>query len=674
MHDTDRAREALQWVDAGCQRTEWATIGMAAKDAGLDVDDFIAWSRGAANFDSERDCRDAWRSFKTGSVTAATLFAKAREAGWREQTNGRHHEAPKRPQEPRKADPKAERPPFDFAAVWRDSEPATAEHGYIARKLGLPEGLRVYRGPLALAGQALDGALLVPVYDAAGALQSWQAIPPEGKKVNAPGAKIGGGSFIVGGTPAEGEPLYLAEGIGAAWSAHQATGKPAAVCFGAGNVESIAAQMRERFPAARLVIVADRGKEVDAERIAQEVGGAWVGLPAEWPTNSDANDLHKRDGLQAVGDLLAKPNEPQADQDEPREIDLSALAATEPQAPAFIVPDWLPAGEVTLLAAHGGTGKSATALHLAVCLRTGRNFHGLPVEVRGVDLVSFEDAEPVIHWRLHRVCRALGVDMASVAKGMRIFDGTKCVSAWFARGEHGTYGPTLSFHKMAERIGGPARVVIVDGSSDTFAGSEIDRAQVKAFIRMLRRLVAEDGGLLLLAHVDKPAAKAPTESLGFSGSTGWHNGVRCRWFMYRETDEDGTEGENVVIEVRKSNYGSSGHRMALRFDHDAHVFRRVDAAPERGGPFQRADEADAICDAIRAAWQAGDPIPAAMGGQRTAHSVCEAREDFPESLKGRAGKRRFGKALEQLRAAGKVQVQSHRKPNRHVIEVLYVRD
>src|SRR5690606_28630127 len=82
MNDLERAREALRHLDAGCPRPEWAVIGMAAKDAGLDVDDFISWSRGAANFDSERDCRTAWRSFKRGSVTAATLFAKAIEAGW----------------------------------------------------------------------------------------------------------------------------------------------------------------------------------------------------------------------------------------------------------------------------------------------------------------------------------------------------------------------------------------------------------------------------------------------------------------------------------------------------------------------------------------------------------------------------------------------------------------
>lgn len=417
----------------------------------------------------------------------------------------------------------------------------------------------------------------------------------------------------------------------------------------------------------------------DAARVFSAHGLAcWRVLQEADTAGFDAMRAELSGGQRAV--LERRLREPEAgrgpeadDGDRPREIDLGALAERVPEPPVFIVSDWLPAGEITLLAANGGTGKSATALRLAVCLRTGRDFHGLPVERRRVDFVSFEDAEPVIHWRLHRICLAMGVAPGDVADGLRIFDGTKCASAWYSRGPFGESGPTAAFHAMAERIGGPGRVVIVDGSSDTFAGNENDRAQVKAFIRMLRRLIAADGALLLLSHVDKLAAKSGADSLGFSGSTGWHNGVRCRWFMYAETDEEGVETGAVALEVRKSNLGRTGARMVLAFDEDRGTFERIDAEPpQRGRAFQRADEADAIIATIRAAWAAGDPIPAAMSGQRTAHSVCEARDDFPASLKGRgAGRRRFYRALEELRAAGAVRVEAQRRLNRHAIEVLY---
>src|SRR5690242_16561199 len=52
----------------------------------------------------------------------------------------------------------------------------------------------------------------------------------------------------------------------------------------------------------------------------------------------------------------------------PSPLDLEALAERNPEPPKFIVADWLPCGYATLLAGHGGVGKSGIALHLAVCI------------------------------------------------------------------------------------------------------------------------------------------------------------------------------------------------------------------------------------------------------------------------------------------------------------------
>ncbi len=667
MSETDRALSALQAIDPGCPRDEWFTVACAAQAAGVDVGDFDKWSEGGGNYTGERDVQSMWRSITPGGgINAGTLFERARAAGWRdERTNG--HAKPEAPQPRQKA---AKGLQFDPAAVWATSEPATPQHGYISRKLGLSDGLKKIPddSQLWIAGDRIAGYLLVPAYNVDGELQSWQAIPPAPgqRKLNAPRASVVGASFTVGGSV--GEIAFLCEGIGQAWSAHQASGKPAVCCFGAHNVERIAKQLHERHPAAQLVVVADRGKETESEAMARDVSGAWVQLPEGWPQNADLNDVHVRDGQDAVRTILADLKRPEVvAKDEPVEIDLSSLAATEPHPPVFIVPDWLPAGEITLHAAHGGTGKSLFELHLGVCLALGREFHGLPVEQRGVDLVSFEDPEAVIHWRLHRICQALGVPIDSLVGRLRVFDGTTCATSWYGRGEYGQAGPTVAFHDIAKRIGGPGRVVIVDGASDTFAGNENDRAQVKAFIRTLRRLIAPDGALVLIAHVDKGSANSGEDSLGFSGSTGWHNGVRCRWFMYRETESD-----NVIVEVRKSNLGPMGARMTLRFDEATGLFQRIDEV--RGRPLQRADEADAIVEIIRDAYANGDPIPSSATGQRTAHSVCDARDDLPASLKGRSGRRRFYKALEQLRACGAVRVEPFRRPNRHMSEVLNARD
>jgi phage/plasmid primase-like uncharacterized protein len=188
-HDPERARRALWSLDAGAERAEWVRAAMAAKAAGLQFDDFEQWSATAGNYAGQADCAAVWRSIKEdGGIQAGTLFAMAKEAGWQEhngpqqrphQTRQKPAQAPQRPEQ-------GKRPPFDVESAWQAGEPATAAHGYITRKAGSPAGLKVYRGPERIAGQALDGALMVPAWDFAGELQTVQFIPSEGKKLNAP--------------------------------------------------------------------------------------------------------------------------------------------------------------------------------------------------------------------------------------------------------------------------------------------------------------------------------------------------------------------------------------------------------------------------------------------------------------------------------------------------------
>src|SRR5262249_7613 len=75
----------------------------------------------------------------------------------------------------------------------------------------------------------------------------------------------------------------------------------------------------------------------------------------------------------------------------PAPLDLELLAGTAPEPPRFGIPDWVPAGYATLLAGHGGVGKSAIALHMAFCMAAGIKFFGLEVSRRKVLYLSCED-------------------------------------------------------------------------------------------------------------------------------------------------------------------------------------------------------------------------------------------------------------------------------------------
>jgi putative DNA primase/helicase len=97
LTDIDRARSALFHLDAGCERSTWVRIGMAAKAAGLDLADWIDWCATGANYGGEREASGVWRSFKSaGGISSATLFRMAIDAGWSDSSPPHHVVRPAR--------------------------------------------------------------------------------------------------------------------------------------------------------------------------------------------------------------------------------------------------------------------------------------------------------------------------------------------------------------------------------------------------------------------------------------------------------------------------------------------------------------------------------------------------------------------------------------------------
>jgi putative DNA primase/helicase len=136
-------------------------------------------------------------------------------------------------------------------------------------------------------------------------LQTLQIIPLAGNKKNLPNASFNDGFFTVGEII---DRVYIVEGIGQAWAVTMADPASAAVvCFGAGRIARVAAVLREKHPAARLVVVPDRGKEEQATKIAADVAGLTVEMPSDKPSNYDANDFAQEFGTGALASLLERP-------------------------------------------------------------------------------------------------------------------------------------------------------------------------------------------------------------------------------------------------------------------------------------------------------------------------------------------------------------------------------
>ena len=315
MNEIERAADALHHIDAGCARDEWVRAGMAAKSAGLDFDDFHNWSASAGNYAGENECRTVWKSFDdSGAVTPATLYGMAFAQGWKDPSKSRAKgtrptlplaRAKQTPQTPVKQAAIA-----NAVAVWERCIAATPAEAYIDRKQGKPDGLRVYpasASPLVIRGQNVAGYLAVPCWSG-NDLRTLQFIPPgTGDKLNLPGASFLDGFFTVGKIT---DRAYIVEGIGQAWAVNQATGAATVVCFGAGRMNAVALILREKYPAARLVIVPDKGMEDKAAKIAADVAGLMVAMPTDKPGNYDANDYAQEFGTGALSDLLERPQAP----------------------------------------------------------------------------------------------------------------------------------------------------------------------------------------------------------------------------------------------------------------------------------------------------------------------------------------------------------------------------
>lgn len=366
---------------------------MAAQAAGIDRDTANEWSAQADSY-READFEATWRSIKPeGGIGAGTLFRMAKEAGWNDvqtRTIGAHAACAANPMPKEQAKPQAaQKPSRDLVLTFEGYPPAGADHPYIVAKRGNPDGLRVVPAddPLTIRGKRMAGSLAVPVRSLDGELRTVQFIPPatSGDKLNAPGASFGDGMFVVGEIVPDGT-LYVVEGIGQGWACAKADYQAAAVvAFGSGRLRTVAKQLRERYPVMRIVIVADKGKDADAEAIAREVGGAWVAMPEDKPANYDANDFEAEYGVESLADLLRAVKMPTMRYKLQSANDLQNAPPLR-----WLVRDVVPADSLAALFGPSASGKSFLALDLCAAIAGGCEWFGRCVTAAPVVYVALE--------------------------------------------------------------------------------------------------------------------------------------------------------------------------------------------------------------------------------------------------------------------------------------------
>lgn len=331
MTERGAIRAALAAIPAD-DRELWLRIGMAVH-AELPDDDGLAlfdeWSQRGSTYDV-RAVRDTWRSFKPGRISIGTLWHEAKARGFkpdrpapRETIEERQRRESERAQR-RAADEahyraRADGAARDAAALWREGSDA-GRSAYLQRKGVQAHGVRFLA----------DGTLLVPVRNAAGELVNLQRIAGDGTKRFLPGGRKAGCWHLIGDAAPGADVLLIAEGFATGSSVHEATGRPVAVAFDAGNLAKVAQSLHALHPGARVLIAGDDDRDtetrtgknpgrVGASAAARAAQGACVfpeGLPQG---GSDFNDLAQHAGADAVRTLI--------------EAAAAALLASPPRTP-----------------------------------------------------------------------------------------------------------------------------------------------------------------------------------------------------------------------------------------------------------------------------------------------------------------------------------------------------
>ncbi|MDI9280086.1 DUF5710 domain-containing protein [Pantoea sp. EABMAA-21] len=191
-------------------------------------------------------------------------------------------------------------------ALYERLPAADPAHGYLVRKgITVADDVR----------QTRNGALVVPFGDADGAFRTLQYIPPDGEKFLFKDAPKAGHFRVEGGELRNGEPVLYAEGYATARSLHMVTGRPVVMTIDAGNMETVANVLKNRYPDSPHLFMADvdHTKDINkgvlsANRAAAATGGA-VLLPdltaAEIERGfTDFNDLHLFRGAERLRETL----------------------------------------------------------------------------------------------------------------------------------------------------------------------------------------------------------------------------------------------------------------------------------------------------------------------------------------------------------------------------------
>ena len=387
----------------------------------------------------------------------------------------------------------------------------------------------------------------------------------------------------------------------------------------AGNPDELDAARRHRLDTLRQALGARLRGAVTAGRALSQ---------GQWRAAAEALTAFRQDAAavgveEAVGRLKVAESRPAALESLTRAVlDMRPLEEFTVQPDSskqrdWVIPGWLPAGRVTRLSSHGGSGKTYLALELAAAIaaasdpRDGSDpdetwrVHedvGIPVLARTANargyredalhsgerrhslfrlaltadpahvlFLTWEDEPEEFNRRLHALPSRRGEEVHGRLRALNL-EGYGAL--WAARpGKHrDTEGDVTGVGRKVEAVVREhrPRLVVIDPVAAAYGCNENDRAAVRRWLSHLNSLARETGAaILLISHPPKHSGS------DYSGSTDWDNGVRAAWTLdpkpssqwsYWPDDDKGLKaGAGLALTLTKANYACKGQSIWLRW-------------------------------------------------------------------------------------------------------------
>ena len=308
------------------------------------------------------------------------------------------------------------------------------------------------------------------------------------------------------------------------------------------------------------------------------------------PVEHYADDERWLAGEAIWGASRPQSDEPPKKPPEHAPLDWRALEGKTPPPREWVVPDWVPAGHVTLLSGKGGIGKTLLAQQLATAIAAGKTFL-TALEPRKVLMWAGEDDERELWHRQANICSYFEVPMSALAENfiLHSYAGTDITLATTA---YGAIIPTAGLEMLRAQVEATKPdIVILDNIARLYGGNENVRHDVTTWCAWVQAACAP-AAVLLLGH---PAKAVGSE---FSGSTAWEGAVRSRLYLGDKPPDEKDDEEDGAPLAERFRYLC--RRKANYSDQDMVVLSLLEGVfvPTKSPDAQRFSADSAFCRGV----------------------------------------------------------------------------